>query len=119
MTVIANCPYCGQDIELSQEHSGMDFDCPNCQRPLKAPALASFTQPREAAPRAEKPIKGPLKQRSFVPPRPGMPTPAGRGAYISPPPKKTGGGVGRLLFLLVLLGGAVFCLLSSKYEETP
>ena len=118
MTVISNCPACGQDIELSQEHSGMDFDCPNCLRPLKAPTFANIPQPRPAAQRVERPAGGALKQPRSVPPRSAVTGHRGPGVYKPNTPQKTGGGSRRFLLLLILLGVAAVCFLTSKYDET-
>jgi len=88
----------------------MDFDCPNCQQPLKAPAPAEFTQPPQAAPAMGKPTRGPLDQPRSVAPRPVTPRPSVSGAYNP---------ILRFLLLLVLLGLGAFCLLTSKYGDPP
>ena len=117
MTVIANCPYCGQDIEFSQEHSGMDFDCPNCQRPLKAPTLAGIPKARPVAQPAGKPHGGALKQRRHAPPRPAVARQPGPGASIPNPPQRTGERSRGILLFLILLGITAYCFLSSKSSE--
>jgi regulation of enolase protein 1 (concanavalin A-like superfamily) len=96
----------------------MDFDCPNCQQPLKAPTFANIPQPRRAAQRVEKPAGGVLKQPRYVPPRSAVTGYRGPGAYNPNTSQKTGGGSRRFLLLLILLGVAAVCFLTSRYDET-
>lgn len=118
MSVRSNCPSCRQLLEISQEHAGLDFDCPSCQQPLKAPASAIFNQLWQAAQPVARASASPRPQSPSVRPRPAK-RPPGPGVPIATPPKKAGLGLGHYLLLLVLLGLGAFTFLALRYDATP
>ena len=51
MDIVFNCPHCSLEIEVDQEASGQEFDCPTCQKTLTVPdAQVPTAQPVDAQP---------------------------------------------------------------------
>lgn len=51
MDIVFNCPHCSLEIEVDQEASGQEFDCPTCQKALTVPdAQVPTAQPVDAQP---------------------------------------------------------------------
>jgi hypothetical protein len=66
MDIVFNCPHCSLEIEVDQEASGQEFDCPTCQATLTVPDAPVPT----AQPVGPQPVAPPLPTATQTPPAP-------------------------------------------------